>query len=455
MAADRAVVSGPQKGIDRRQAVKALEDQLARTSRALRPHEHAALAYRLGLAYAESPVGDTTENLRKALASYEVASSIFDPRHDPVEHARVLNAAGAAHRALGARRRAAGLFGEAARLLEGRGRDQERAAILNNLGLARVELGELDRAVAACDEAVALFDTDTEEGRRSWAATLHTRGMAHAAMGTEEGLEAALADYEEALADLDRDQAPYHHGLMHHSVGVTCTSLARLRPTERERLLREAIRAFEESLTVFTRTELPFQHALAKHNLGLAHSALGGAPEQRRALACFEDAVALLDTRLHAEAWRQAYNSLSRVEEELNAGAPEPTRADHFVAMVVDADPGERVPLVKERLARLVELPDPRRRAALAELALASARLVEYERARTYMEAELSVLIELPTESLEVGLRSRLEGHRRVEPGSRREQADLALDQAIGDALQGPQRISVRDYLYSLGYERP
>jgi tetratricopeptide (TPR) repeat protein len=442
-------------GTDRRRVITELEAQLARTPRALRPYEHAALAYRLGLAHAEAPVGNPEDGLRKALSYFDTASAIFDPRQDPVEHARVLNGSGAARRALGDRRRAAALFERASELLEGKDRDDERAGVLNNLGLVRSELGLLDEAIEACDAAVDLFDTSTAEGRRGRVAALHSRGSAQAAKGTDEGLEAALVDFRLAATGLDAEEAPYHHGLVHHSIGVTYTALAARHPQERARFLADAIEAFEESLTVFMRTAFPFQHALVKHNLGLAWSSRGGLTNLRRALASFEDAVAMFDSRVHADAWRQSYASLERSEKELEALAPGLTRADHFAGLLAVIDVDERRRLVRERLLRLLALPvESRRRSAVTELALASARL-PYEEARAVMEAELSVLIELPPEHLEPGLRARFDANRRLETEEARERADRALDQAVGDALQGPQRISVRDYFYSLGWERP
>jgi tetratricopeptide (TPR) repeat protein len=438
---------------NRQGVIQSLESQLAVTPRSSRPHEHATVAYRLGLAYAESPVGTPAENLRKALALYEVAGEVFDPRFDPVEHARVLNAAGAAQRALGDRRRAARLFEEAAGLFEGRGRDDERAAALNNLGLVRTELGELGAAVEACDQALELFDARSAEGRRGRIATLHSRGQAHAAMGTEEGLDAALADFEQARSELDPDDAPYHYGLIQHSVGVAFTSLAARRADERERLLREAIDAFTESLTVFTRQAFPYQHALAKHNQGLAWAGLGGEGNLRRALACFEDAVSMLDPRLHGEGWQQAYASLSRVEEQLERSKPGMSRAAHLVALVASVKPDEQRSLLRERLTGVLAVPDPRRRSALTELALASAQL-EPEQIQAFIEAELGVLMELPPEGLDAALRARLDAHRRLGPEGQ-EKADRALDAAIGAALGGPQRVHVRDFLYSVGWERP
>ena len=455
----------PGQRTDPRSAIEALEAQLAATPRALRPYEHAALAYRLGLAYAENPVGSRVELLRKALACFDVAAGIFDPRFDPTEHARVLNAAGASHRALGDRRKSAELFEKAATLLEGRDRDDERAAALNNLGLVRSELGQLEEAVSAFDAAAPLFDTTTADGRRGVVATLHNRGLAHSALGTEEGLEAALADFDEAQEDLDADEAPYHHGLLHHSIGSAYSALANLRPKERSRLLEEAVRAFGESLTVFSRVAFPYQHALAKHNLGLAQAALAAVAAEevggggrgrlqnlRRALANFEDAVAMLDTRLHADAWKQAFASLNRVEEQLAAEVPGASRVDHFATLLASTSDEERHALLRERIMRLLALPEPRNRSALAELAAASVRVGR--NGGLIMEAELALIMELPHENQEIALRARFDAHRQF-GAEEREEADRALDAAIGAALGAPQRIFVRDYLYSVGWERP
>lgn len=446
-------IRAPQ-GIDPQQAIRDLEAQLRQTPRALRPHEHAVLSYRLGLAHAEAPAANPEAGLRKALSYFDTAAAIFDPRYDPVEHARVLNGAGAARRALGDRAKAAELFQTAADLLEGRDRDDERAGVLNNLGLVRAELGQLDQAVAACDVAVELFDTSTAEGRRGRVAALHTRGMAAAAAGTEEGLESALADYRLAASEIDVDEAPYHYGLVHHSIGVTFSALAGRRPDDRRRLLLEAVAAFEASLKVFTRSDFPFQHAMVKHNLGLAWAGLGGVTDLRRSLANLEDAVGMFDPRLHGDPWRQAYASLERTEKELGRLTGGLSRAGHFVALLAALDAVERRALLKERLAVILAQPGEQRRRSLVDLALEGAKL-DPATTRRLIESELSVLIELPIDQQEPGLRARFEAHRLLEDEEQREEADRALDYAISDALQGPQRVSVRDFLYSIGWERP
>lgn len=437
---------------ERLATIRSLEAQLAATPRSLRPHQHATLAYRLGLAYSEHPVGPPEEGLRRALACYENAAGIFDPRFDPVEHARVLNAAGAAHRALGDVNRAAVLFERAAGLLGEHGRADERAATLNNLGLARTETGASADAVEVFSRAVDLFDRSTAEGRRGWIATLHNRGLARAAAGDEAGLTGALDDFELALQALDANEAPYHYGLVHHSTGVVLADLASIRPDGRIGLLDRAADEFAESLTIFVRTGFPFQHALAKYNLGVAVAGIGGVDNLRLALACFEDALAALDTRLHQAQRTQAYARLVQVEEQLAARAPAPSRTAHFTALVAATPDDDRVPLLRDRLLRLLDLPDPHRHAALVDLALAGYQLGP-DRARLLIEAELGVLVELPNQWLEVALRARLEALSRQ--GDDVEVAARALDEAVGATLGVPQRMFVRDFLYSLGWERP
>lgn len=439
---------------DRDDVIRSLEEQLAKTSRASKPYEHATLAYRLGLAYAET-TGTGEEGLRKALAYFDTAAAIFDIRFDPVEHARVLNAAGSIHRSLGNRKKATELFEKAVGLFEGKeDREEELAAALNNLGLVRSEQGQFDAAIEAFDRAVDLFDTNEAQGRRGKVATLANRGAAHAALGTAEGLEAALVDYEEAQNDVDIEEAPYHFAFLQHSMGVAFSALANQSPDERERLLQEAVAAFKESLNVFTRPSFPYQFALAKHNLGLAYVGLGGVPNLRRALASFEDTVSMLDTRVHGDAWRQAYGSLERVDNDLKVQFPGLTRIDHFVALLNQIKPEELSALLRERIFHLMALNEPQRSQFLTELDLAIAKLGP-EAARKLMEAELNIVIELPNDRLEVSLAARYRAHQAIGDEEERLVADTALDQAIGDALGGPQRVLTRDFLGGIGWERP
>lgn len=446
--------AGATDATDHRLVISDLEEQLRATPRGQRPYEHATLAFRLGLAHAEAPAADPAPGLRKALALYELAGAIFDPRHDPVEHGRVLNMAGAAHRGLGDRGRAAALFEKAIPLLEQGARDDEIAAVWNNLGLVRGELGQITSAIEASDRAVALFDSATPEGRRGKVAALHTRGSAKAADGSNEAAQsAALADFAEAAAEVDVSEAPYHYALVQHSVGVTCTAVASLRPADAPNLLRRAATAFAESLSVFSRTAFPYQHALAKHNLGRALIGIGGDDDLRYALACFEDAVGVLDPTTQRPAWQHALASLQAAEAELETRFPGWSRTRHFIALVVAAEDQERRLLLRDRLMRYLDLSGPQRMAAFSDLALTLTQEPP-ERARTVLASMLSVLVELPPEGLEVALRAVVEVNRRLGPDAQAD-ADGVLDQAVSDAVVGPQRVWVRDFLYSIDWERP
>ena len=313
--------------------------------------------------------------------------------------------------------------------------------------------GQAQAGVEAFDAAIGLFDSYTEEGKRGIMSTLHNRGQAHTSLGTEEGLEAALADFEEARGMIDPEENPLHYGMVEHSVGVTCSALAKVSAEGRSSFLQEAIRAFNNSLQVFTRTAFPYYYALVKHNLGLAHEAQGGTANLRRALVSFEDALAVFDTRLHADAWKQAYASLERVEKALNASQSK-SRIDHFAALLAVVNLEERTVLVRERMFRLLANPEPRRTTSVAELARAVG-LLEFEDGRKVYESIMKLVIELPQDTQSTSLRAIIEGHRSIEDDERRESADRALDQAIGDALGGPQRVAVRDFLEGEGWERP
>lgn len=438
---------------DRLAAIRSLEAQLAATSKAAEPYQHATIAYRLGLAYAEYPTGPMEESLRRALASYDVAASLFDPRFDPVEHARVVNAAGAAHRSLGNTDQAGELFKRSVDLLARHGRDDERAAALNNLGLIRAAQGRTAEAVEHFTAAVELFDRSTAEGLRGWVAALLNRGQARAATGEEAGLEAALDDYNLALPEVDRAEASYHYGMVYFSIGVASMALASVGPGPAIPLLEEAADSFAESLSVFSRTGFPFQHALAKYNLGFAAERLDGVANLRLALTCYEDALAALDTRLHEAQRDQAFASLMRVEQRLAEWAPTPGRAHQFVSLVADSVAEDRVPLMRDRLLRYLALPGPSRHKALLELALAEYWLGP-ERARVLIEAELAVLVDLPNEFLQVSLEARLDALNQLGE-EEAEVAGRALDDAVGAQLGLPQRLFVRDFLYARGWERP
>ncbi len=422
-------------------ALAELERRLRATPRAARPLEYAMLRYSVGLAYAELPTGDRALNLSRAVASYRQAATLFGPHRYPVEHARVQTALGAALRELGQAREAAHACGRAVDLLtRAREAPSELGAALNNLGLARSDLAEHEDAVSALRQAVEVFRATSE--LRQTAMAMHNLGQALAASGDHDG---AVATYEHAIDEVDPETLPYQWGLLQHALGVALTALGQG---------RRAARAFTNALRVFTRQRYPFQYALAKNNLGLAWAQVGDVTGSRRAVAAYEDALRILDVRVHRSQWEQAYRNLELAEQALADLGRRASRAEHFAALVAELGPDERLGVMRERVTELLGLPEPRRSEALAELDLAALRLPGGG-ARAVTAAWLTVLMELPNDLLLAGLRSRLAAHDHLGGARERQAAAEVLDETIQSELLAPQRIRVRDTLEMMGYERP
>jgi len=422
------------------QVIADLRTRLDRTPRASRPLEHAALRYQLGLAYAELPTGDRELNLSRAIASYEHAADLFSQQHYPVEHARVQNARGAALRELGSPQDAANACATAVELLTDGGAPGERGAALNNLGLAYTDLDRHENAIAVLRRAIDAFEEAGEN--RQQAMARHNLGQAQAAAGEH---EAAAASYEQALGELDVEQAPYQWAMIQHALGVSLSAIERG---------QEAAAAFAAALGVFTRQRYPFQYALAKNNYGLAWAQVGGLEGLRRALASYEDALRVLDVRMHRPQWQQAYRNLEMAEAALSDLGTAVSRPEHFAALVGGLeDDAERITLLRERMEAFFELPDKQRDDGLAELSLAATGLPEQELERFTM-AWLNVLMELPNDNLVQGLRARLSAHAGADAETA-ETANRVLDQVVQEELLSPQRMRVRDTLEMLGWERP
>lgn len=416
-----------------------LEARLAATPRAARPLEHAALRYAVGMAYAERPGGDRQVNLSRAVASYDRALELYRPDRFPQQHSRVQVARGAALRELGQPGEAAAACEQAVALLHAEQQPADRAAALNNLGLARSDLGEHAAAVQALEEAVALFDAAGE--MRHYVMALHNLGQAHAAADDH---AAAVTAYESAIEATDPQDLPFQWAFFQHSLGVSHSALGDG---------HAAVEAFRACLRVFTRERHPFQHALAKNNLGLAYAQIGDVPALRRAVASYEDALQVFDTRVHRQLWQQAYHNLELAEQALASAGHDASRTEHFAALLADAPPTQRLSLLRERLQHLLSLPEPRRSEALGELDVAMLRLEE-EGAVAVTAAWLDVLMEMPNPELVVALTARLAAHDHLEP-EERERASRLLDRVITEELLAPQRIRVRDTLTALGWERP
>ncbi len=441
--------------VDTAAAVARLEVELGAISRENDPYEHALAAHRLGLAYAESVGNKPEDRLRQALACFDLAAGLLDPRFHPVEHARVLTAAGSVRRSLGDPASALRLFQAARSLAAGRVSDDEAAAMANNIGLALLETGDLGGALARFDEAVAGFDITGAEGRRGGASALHNRGLARAASGRPGDIATAIADHDRALAVVGFDEAPLHHGLVQHSRGVAASNLAQMvDDTEADAWRSAAISAFTVALDVFVWPEHALHHGIVSFNLGRMWAEGDDAADLRRALLSFEDAVTAFDPRAQQGLWRQAYDALTAVDERLAGDHPDWRRSDHLVALLHD-DPESASRLMRRRLTRWLVLPGPARDAALVDFVRAAARRDEAHGAgAAALSLLLTTVLELPIEAQSVVLDA-LVTVRAAAGAEVQESLDRLVDSAIGEALNGPQRVFVRDHLIAGGFERP
>lgn len=442
--------------VDAAAAIARFEAELGGIRRQSDPYEHALAAHRLGLAYAETVLGKPEDQLRRALACFDVAASLLDPRFHPVEHSRVLTAAGSVRRSLGDPAKALELFCAAADIASGRVSTDESAAMANNIGLALLERGDVAASIERFDQAVERFDATSAEGRRGRASALHNRGLARATSGRLDDLVAAFADHDGALAAVGFDEAALHHGLVQHSRGVVASTLSTTSPDPAAaatwRLL--ALDAFTAALDVFVWPEHAVRHGMVSFNLGRMWAAGHSIDDLRQAMVNFEDAVTAFDPREQNAPWRRSFDSLTATEGRLAVSHPGWHRTDHLVALL-HGDPEGALRLMRRRLTRWLVLPGPARQSAVIDLVGASARWAEPHGAgEAALALLLTTVMELPVEAQSTVLDALLAA-RNAGGVDEREALDRLVDRAIGDALNGPQRVFVRDHLVAGGYERP
>ncbi len=417
------------------------------------PIAWATAAYKLGMATAEQPSAQTEVAQRRALELYQQAGDVLSAQRAPVEHARIVNAAGSAHRLLGDLPTAGRLFERSLELLAGRGAHAEEASVLNNLGLVLAERGRVAEAIEVFDRSLASLDGDTDDIVRTRLATMHNLGQAHMGRGSLEGFAASVDVLEQASEAARGVDVSLHTGLIDHSLGVARKALTTLDVASRDQHLKAAIDAFERSLVVFTSVGFPMQHAIAKHNLGHALANRTDLESMRRALACYEDALNMFDPRLHQAHWQEAYKNAEALETRLLEIAPDASRADHIASLAGSMSDEERMTFIRHRLLQIEPLPEEHRQERLAAFSLAVITQPSSLFVAT-LRTMISVLMELPESLLDSALRSQLRAHAMLDPLDRRA-ADLVLDEVIQSLLFGPQRIRVRDMLEDFGWERP
>ena len=451
----------------------ALEARLRSISPAESPDQWALAAYRLAVALGEDSSPDRELSLHQAAQLLERAARLLDAQRAPIEHARILNAAGATWRALGNTSQAVDSFAAAAALLSGRARDGEIGSVLSNLGLAQLERGDGAAALKTFDDALgvlrrALTASSGPQEKRAFASAALNRAQAllalpdgtlpdaalpdaalpdcvlrdgHAMGWGPDASTAAISTVEEGLAVSSIADAPLQVGMLRHTLG-----LIRMRADQPDAARDD----FTSALAVFTRSSFPFQHAIANFNRGRASEQAG---DLRGALVDYETAAQLFDPRLHRDQWHEAATRLANVERQLMETFPDATRSDHIVGLLADANSAARLAMLRERIGQLWTRAPDVARAELRQLAQAAIRL-SLEARDEVLRATIEVFMELPDEVLRSGLQAQLDAHAAL-PEPERLAADRRFDTAIQELVMGPQRVRMRDILYETGWERP
>lgn len=424
-----------------------LEAELAGLRRGDDPDRWAMAVYRLALARSEVATGP--DDITVALGLLDQAAKVLTAERAPLEHSRILTVAANCQRMLGRRDQAASLFEEAARLAESRTSATEVASTLVNVGLIHTEAGRPPAAITALDRAIGLLAIDggvEPEATRLRGAALLNRAQALQAAGGGSDLDAAVSDYRQALQALEPTSA--QAAMAFHGLGTAL--LEQHERTAAPESLTAAIDAFQETLAVFTPTTFPFQHAIARHSLAVALERRDEPGDPARALHHLEATLSVFDPRLHAAQWQTANSALLRIVEDLDdRDGPRP-RMGHVAHHLAAVAAPERTTLLRERLVRLVDQPDPAVRNATETLAAALVEL-PLDEYRHLLPELLHVLMELPDDLLEAAAGAIGRAHSAA-PDT--EPRDRALDGAIHDTLFGPQRVRVRDLLESHGWTR-
>lgn len=354
---------------ERDETIPELEQRLTRYPAERYPVQHATTQFHLGVALANAAELDGAEAaLRSAVAG-------FAPDAFAVERAKALNALGATLRLKSRLRDAAECFARAAELFDKAGQNLERGAALFNLGLVQRDLGDTTGAMAAFQEARGLLEARTVPAQAGAAA----RELGVTLLGAGD-LEQGANILQEAVELAERAGDHVSLGAAANALGLAHLAADRI---------DDAVKSFNDAVAANPKNLRPQEYAMAKANVALAYERAGKAPRAR--LAALQAAAA--------------------------PTAPEPVRAQARgvierlgnqpgdLLRVLDTEAAEAwVPIVREELARWMELSDSERRIEAA--AWIDGQLARPASGADLAEAWLDALLELPPEPLDRVIRS-------------------------------------------------
>jgi tetratricopeptide (TPR) repeat protein len=256
----------------------------------------AAAQNNLGDAWLYMPTGERGENLRKAIAAYEAALTVYTKDAHRDDWARIQNDLGIAWRNMptGDRsenlRKAIAAY-EAALIVYTKDADRnDWAMIQNNLGIAWSNMPTGDRsenlgkAISAYQAALAVRRKDSDPA--DWARTQHNLGNAWLKLPTgdwSENLGKAISALEAALTVRTKDTDPAGWARTHYVMGIALADMAKLPGSDRLAFLARAIASGKAALTVYTAKDFPRDHESTLKNLEIDrrdYEAAGGAEKK-------------------------------------------------------------------------------------------------------------------------------------------------------------------------------
>ena len=288
--------------------------------------------------------------LRRSVAAYEAALTVYTQSDMQAQWAATQNNLGTALSALGDR-----LGGEAgAQRLSDAVAAYEAALTVrtqsdmpadwamtqNNLGVVLGALGtrlggeagaqRLSDAVAAHEAALTVYTQSDMQAQ--WAATQNNLGTALSALGDRLGGEAgaqrlsdAVAAYEAALTVRTQSDMPADWAMTQNNLGVVLGALGtRLGGEAGAQRLSDAVAAYEAALTVYTEAEMPADRAMTQENIGLAQESIAALMGGRAgrdflvaAVTAFELSLTVYTQAEMPFYWDKASASLDRVRARL------------------------------------------------------------------------------------------------------------------------------------------
>jgi tetratricopeptide (TPR) repeat protein len=287
----------------------------------------------LGIAYWAMPTGERGENLRKAIAAFEAALTVFRKESYAFEWALAQNNIAIAwvDTPTGDRgqnlRKGIAAYEAALTVYTKDAYPTSWAVTQANLGLAWSQLPtgnrseNLRKAIALHEAALTVYTKDKYPVQ--WANTQSNVGTAWHGMPLDEqgeNLRKAIAAYEAALTVRTKDSHPFAWAKTQRNLSAAWRSM----PTgDRSENLHKAITAGEAALTVFTKKSHPIDWAMAQNNLGLIWEDMpaGNRGENlNRALAAYEAALTVLTKETYPTGWAKAQANLGNVWANMPTG---------------------------------------------------------------------------------------------------------------------------------------